>query len=253
MASSSDTNCLNCGAGLRDQYCSHCGQSAQVPKFTWRYVFQELPVSLFAWDKGFLYTAKQLFTRPGKTIAGYIAGERIRHFRPLPLLAFCAGTLGILGLNFGLSTSITDTPELQQSMKVVMDWINAHYVWLELALLPIMSLSTWLWFRKQGYNLVEHLIINCFLASQRLMLNIVLFPVLAFSPGKELVMGTGMLINAASFGLFLWAFVQLFGQKNVASTALRTIVAYAMAFILLGLLGGAVGSYLALTDRLNLG
>jgi hypothetical protein len=247
-------NCLNCGTELRDAYCSKCGQSAHVPKFTWRYVLQELPVGIFAWDRGFLYTAQQLFTRPGKAIAAYIAGERIKYFRPLPLLAFCAGTLGLLGLNFQLTTSITETPELQQSVKVVMDWINSHYVWLELALLPVMSLSTWLWFRKQGYNLVEHIIINSFLAAQRLMLNIVLFPVLMLSPGKQLMLGTGMVINVASFGLFLWAFVQLFGQKNgIASATLRTLVAYAMGFILLGLIGGGIGGYLAMTGRLNMG
>jgi hypothetical protein len=246
-----ERNCLNCNAPLTTPHCGQCGQSAHVAKFTWRYVLQELPAGIFAWDKGFLYTAKALFTRPGKAIGEYIAGQRIRHFRPLPLLAFCAGILGLLGLNTEVPGELLGDGEKKQAVQQVTNWINAHYVWVELALLPVMSLSTWIWFRKRGYNLVEHVVINAFLASQRLILNIALYPIILFSNDLAVVASQSAIVSVASFGLFIWACVGLFARGDAASVALRTVAAYIMAYMILGLLGGAVGAYLALTGRLT--
>ena len=149
----------NCERNVRDAYCAHCGQSVDLPRFTWRYVFHELPAGVFAWDRGALYTAKQLFTRPGHTIREYIAGKRISHFRPIPLLAFCAGLMGLLGYLLEAPMSGIRVNGDQEGVKLVMDWINGHYVWIELASLPFISFSTWLFFRNQDFNLVEHVVI----------------------------------------------------------------------------------------------
>lgn len=246
----SATTCLNCGAHVQDRFCARCGQSAHVPKFTWRYVLQELPTGLFAWDKGFLYTAKALFTRPGPAIADYIAGKRVQHFRPLPMLAFCAGILGLLGLYAPVPEQLLDTEEKKRSIQQLTDWINSHYVWIELALLPVMSLSTWIWFSKRGYNLVEHVVINAFLSCQRLILNIVLFPVVLLSTNLPVLAVQSTMVTLASFGLFIWSFVGLFARGDAVAVTFRTIAAYVMAYTMLGLLGGAVGAYLAVTGRL---
>ncbi|MEZ4756575.1 MAG: DUF3667 domain-containing protein [Flavobacteriales bacterium] len=247
----SATTCLNCGALVQGSFCAHCGQSAHVPKFTWRYVLQELPAGLFAWDKGFLYTAKALFLRPGPAIAEYIAGKRVLHFRPLPMLAFCAGILGLLGLYTPVPEALLGTEDKKKFVQQVTDWLNSHYVWIELALLPVMSFSTWVWFRKRGYNLVEHVVINAFLASQRLILNILLFPVVFLSNSLPVLAVQSTVVSLASFGLFTWSFVGLFARGDRARVAMRTMSAYAMAYVLLGLLGVAFGSYFVLTGRLH--
>lgn len=247
----SATTCLNCGAHVQDRFCAHCGQSAHVTKFTWRHVFQELPTGLFAWDKGFLYTAKALFTRPGPAIADYIAGKRVQHFRPLPMLAFCAGILGLLGLYAPVPEELLGTEDKKKFVQQLTDWLNSHYVWIELALLPVMSFSTWVWFRKRGYNLVEHVVINAFLASQRLILNILFFPVILLTNSLPVMAVQSTVVTIASFGLCTWSFVGLFARGDRARVAVRTMSAYSMAYVLLGLMGVAVGSYLALTGRLT--
>jgi hypothetical protein len=248
---SSASTCLNCGVAVNDAYCARCGQSAHVPKFTWRYVLQELPAGLFAWDKGFLYTAKALFTRPGPAIGEYILGKRVQHFRPLPMLAFCAGILGLLGLYAPVPEELLGTEDKKRFVQQVTDWLNAHYVWIELALLPVMSFSTWVWFRKRGFNLVEHVVINAFLASQRLILNILLFPVIFLTNSLPVLAVQSTLVTLASFGLFTWAFVGLFARGDKARVAMRTMSAYTMAYLILGVLGVAVGSYLALTGKVT--
>lgn len=233
---SSTSACLNCGAAVHNAFCAHCGQSAHVPKFTWRYVLQELPAGLFAWDKGFLYTAKALFVRPGPAIGEYLAGKRVQHFRPLPMLAFCAGVLGLLG--FSVPEELIGTDDKKQFVRQLTDWINGHYVWIELALLPAMSFSTWFWFRKRGFNLVEHVVINAFLASQRLILNILLFPVIFLTNSLPVLAVQSTVVTLVSFGLFTWAFVGLFARGDKARVAMLTMSAYTMAYLILGLFGG---------------
>jgi len=212
----------------------------------------ELPVSLFAWDRGFFFTVKQLYTRPGHAIAEYLAGKRASYFRPLPLLAFCAGILGLIGLNMPLPDDLAEAPEKLNAAKTVMDWVNSHYVWIELMLLPVMSLSTWLWFMRHGQNMVEHIIVNAFLASQRLALNLALLPMLLISNSKPVLLLQGGIVSMVSFGMFVWTFHQMFGAKNPTGTAFRSISAYASAYLLLGLVGGLIGALLVMAGMVTI-
>lgn len=244
--------CANCEHSVRAAFCEHCGQRAHVPAFTWRYVFHELPAGVFAWDRGALYTAKQLFTRPGHTIREYIAGKRISHFRPIPLLAFCAGLMGLMGYLLEAPIGAIRANGDQEGVKLVMDWINGHYVWIELASLPFISFSTWLFFRKQGFNLVEHVVINSFLASQRLILNLVLMPLIFIFDNKVFIMLQSAFVTLLSLGLFVWAFTQLFQPMGALKVSFRTLTAYGFAYLLIALLALSVVYGLSRTGQLQL-
>ena len=244
--------CANCEQEARDAFCAHCGQSTNLPRFTWRYVFHELPAGLFAWDRGALYTAKQLFTRPGHAISEYISGKRIKHFRPIPLLAFCAGLMGLLGYLLEEPIGAFRVNGDQEGVKLVMDWVNGHYVWIELASLPFISFSTWLFFRKQGYNLVEHVVINSFLASQRLILNLALLPLIFIFDNRVFIMVQSAFVTVLSLGLFLWAFTQLFQRMGTVKVSFRTLTAYGFAYLLIALLALSVVYGLSRTGQLQL-
>ena len=199
-----------------------------------------------------MYTAKQLFTRPGHTIREYIAGKRIRHFRPIPLLAFCAGLMGLMGYLLEAPMGAIKVNGDQAGVKLVMDWINGHYVWIELGSLPFISFSTWLFFRKQGYNLVEHVVINSFLASQRLILNLALMPLIFIFDNKVFIMFQSAVVTVLSLGLFGWAFIQLFQRLSALKVSFRTFTAYGFAYLLIGLLALVVVYGLSRSGLLHL-
>ena len=59
-------------------------------------LWHDIQHGLFHFDNGVLYTAKQLFTRPGNSIREYIDGKRVRHFKPISLVILLATVYGFL-------------------------------------------------------------------------------------------------------------------------------------------------------------
>ena len=65
------TNCINCNNQISEDFCPKCGQSAKLKRIDKHYVSHEL-LHLFHFEKGFFYTAKELFLRPGDSIKEFI-------------------------------------------------------------------------------------------------------------------------------------------------------------------------------------
>lgn len=80
------TNCLNCGQTFTGNYCNVCGQSRKTTKYTVHSIFQNILGGMTNIDHGFGYTLIELLIRPGYMINDYIAGKRVRYFRPFQSL-----------------------------------------------------------------------------------------------------------------------------------------------------------------------
>ena len=236
------THWANCAAPVSGAFCSGCGQRRDIPEFSWHYLLVELPAGIFAVDKGIVHTVKSLFTRPGHAIREYLEGKRIQHFRPFSLLVLSAGLYGFIALFFDLRF-----PEFelgtQEKSKEIIDTVNQHYALVELVLLPVLSVSTWLFFRRSGYNYVEHMVINAFLASQRVLVTVALLPFMFAVNGTYGVVTIASLGNVASFVLFIWSMTQLFQQRSATSVAFRSMAAFGLSYVFLTLfviLGGVL-------------
>ncbi|HOP44129.1 MAG: DUF3667 domain-containing protein [Flavobacteriales bacterium] len=225
------THCLNCDGPLNGPYCPDCGQKRDLPDFTWHFLLQELPASLFQVDRGIWYTIRQLFTRPGHAIRDYLAGKRVRYFRPISLLVLSAGLYGFLGLFLDMELPGLKMDDAQ--MKVI-EVINRHYALVELVLLPFIAFGTWLFFRRSGYNFVEHLVLNAFLGAQRVIVTLALLPAMFAMNGSPLLFGIATAGNVISMGLFVWALVQLFQERSAVSVLFRSLGAFALSYFLLG-------------------
>lgn len=225
------THCLNCDGPLNGPYCPACGQKRDLPAFTWHFLLQELPASLFQVDRGIWYTIRQLFTRPGHAIRDYLEGKRVRYFRPLSLLVLSAGLYGFLGLflDIDLPGMTIDDAQLK-----VIEVINRHYALVELVLLPFIAFGTWLFFRRSGYNFVEHLVINAFLGAQRVIVTLALLPAMFALNGSPSLFGIATAGNVISMGLFIWALVQLFRERSAVSVLFRSVGAFLLSYLLLG-------------------
>ncbi|PSD44274.1 hypothetical protein C7E23_04010 [Elizabethkingia anophelis] len=74
-------NCLNCNEELVGKYCNNCSQPASTHRFSLSHVFKhDFVHGIFHFDKGFFFTIKELFTRPGHSIREYVQGKRVKHF-----------------------------------------------------------------------------------------------------------------------------------------------------------------------------
>jgi hypothetical protein len=237
------TNCQNCNAALQGKYCSNCGQSSETHIIDIHYLSHDIQHGLLHFDKGILFTTKELFTRPGNSIREFLVGKRIKHFKPISLVLVLAGIYGLLFhffkinmfANYVVATgSDAKVIQINEVIENMSDWIAQHYAILALLQIPIFTIGTYLFFRKAGYNFVEHLVINTFLVGQRLILHIITFPLYYIFNGTSMLTTADRIINLIGYALTIWALIQLF--KNQRKRILRTILSLSFSFLLIFLI-----------------
>jgi hypothetical protein len=232
------TTCKNCNNTFEGFYCNHCGQPADTHKMNWHFLLHDIQHGLLHFDKGLLFTIGQLFTRPGHAIREFIEGKRVRHFKPLSLVIVLATVYALLYHYFGIG-SLPDVTVKGNfgngfSPEKINEWIANHFAWTTLLSIPFFSLPTYIVFRKQGYNFIEHLVLNAFLAAQRLCVHIATFPFLYLISGPPQMQVMPKLTILIDFILTVWSYMQFFNKlpkMRVFSLTLLTYVVFALVVI----------------------
>jgi hypothetical protein len=227
--------CKNCGTHFEGNYCYNCGQSADTHKLNSAYLRQNLHGLLFKYfHKGILYTSKQLLTKPGDSVRGYLAGKRVNHFDPISLLITFAALYGLLyhtlGINLIDTTTVKDTKEAAEN-SAINAWIIGHYALVTCTTLPFLALGSYLCFRKQGYNFVEHIVFNAFFASQRMLVHLATIPIQVMLNNTHDLHKflNGMLI--IDLGLLIWSYCQLFNKLKTGKVIRLTFLTYVLFII----------------------
>lgn len=143
--------CKSCGFSGVDNYCSHCGQPFETRRISLRGLVHDVFHLFTHLDKGFGYTVKRLIVAPGYMQRSYIEGERSKYQKPFSMFFICA-TVAALGrywvyrilLEYYNSGSISEA-----------NFFNEYMVVLNIALLPLFILMTYLFFYRAKYNYAE--------------------------------------------------------------------------------------------------
>ena len=91
-----DTACKNCNFSIQGNFCSNCGQPANVHRINATYFLHEIPHSIMHVDKGLPYTFWKLITKPAKSLQEYLEGKRIKFFRPLGYVVLMSAISSVL-------------------------------------------------------------------------------------------------------------------------------------------------------------
>ncbi len=235
--------CKNCNKEFIGHYCNYCGQSADTHKINYNYLWHEIQHGLFHLDKGIIYTTKELFTRPGHTIKEYIAGKRVKHFKPVAYVLVLATIYALLAHVLKIETVFDEmsvglekveeakSNEFLKTLKGSFDWLKEHYAYTTLFLLPVISFSSYLAFRKSKYNYIEHLILNTYIAGQRIIVFILVLPLLALAKSEQMLSNIGNLETILWVSLMTWTYIQFFDNNTIFRNLLKTI----KCFIYLGI------------------
>lgn len=90
--------CLNCNNQIQNNFCSVCGQKLSTHRYSLQHFFvHDLVHGVFHVDKGFLFTIKELFTRPGHSMREFIEGKRANHFNYFSLVLIILGCNSLIG------------------------------------------------------------------------------------------------------------------------------------------------------------
>jgi hypothetical protein len=177
-----------------------------------------------------LYTAKQLFTRPGDTIREFIEGKRVKHFKPISLVIILATLYGVLYHYFDINTIIDNHPkdseEFSINYKKINEWVATHYSWVTLATIPLYTLGTYIAFRKQGYNYIEYFILNTFKASQRLLVHLALLPLLYYYNGTPHMKTVMEILYVIDISLIYWTNVQFFNKLTKTKAFILSVFSH---------------------------
>lgn len=230
-------DCKNCGHHADGNYCSHCGQSTQVDEVNFSNLVKDLTASIFQVDKGFFYTLKGLFKRPGQTLRAFLDGKRKQHFKPVAYLLTLSTIYFLASKLTGQNTWLGDIingfiegltdDDPQAEIPAILTWIVKNYAYTNLLLLPIFSLASYLSFRKLSRNYIEHLVINSYLTGQQAIFY-TLFAIIIFLTGQEKILLLALLLSVA---YTFWVFWQFFDKGNRLINLLRSLMTYVLYLI----------------------
>jgi len=229
--------CKNCNHHFEGKFCNNCGQSADTNRLDFKFLIKNLRKNFLKYfHGGIFYSAVQLFTRPGHTIREYLDGKRVKHFEPIGLLITFATFYGVLYHTFGINmfAGISESnPNGTIDFKSVSNWMADHFAVVTLVLVPIYSIGSYFSFRKQKYNFYEHIYLNTFLGSQRLLVRIVVFPLFAIWDGMENIFILRDLLIVLDIILMVWSYTQFFNKMKRIKAILLGVLSYSIFFVLL--------------------
>jgi len=230
--------CKNCENNFSGNFCNYCGQKSTIERINFKFLINEIPNSIFQLNRGFLFTIKELFIRPGHTIREFLSGKRIRHYKPIAFLLITSTIYVVTAYLMDRNTFYDDMiagyidgvndSNHNHDIKFL-DWLSKYQAYIPLLILPIFSTSTYIAFSKSKYNYFEHLVINFYITGQQM----VIYWILGFIFFKENI----LLITPLIIGLIynFWSFSQLFDNKRTNKKIGLMILSY-LIFIILVLL-----------------
>lgn len=152
--------CLNCDRDVHENFCPNCGQKTTTHRFTFKHFLHDFLHGVFHLDKGFFFTLKELFVRPGNSTRGYIQCKRVNYFN-----AFTMMLILIAVAHFAESYSIVKNIDLYgKSYAIAYDKVAKNYEKvIPFVSIPICAILSFLLFKKSKQNYLENIVLNLYL------------------------------------------------------------------------------------------
>lgn len=144
--------CRNCNNDLQGKYCTHCGQKQQS-RLSFSYAKDETWQLLRWFELDVLKQIVQTITQPGLCAFGFVSGQRKKFHHPLKLLLYCLGFYLIIldQTKFLQFDSGTQANQIALVVKKYAKWS------FSLGIIAVVASTYISFFRKGGFNFVEHL------------------------------------------------------------------------------------------------
>lgn len=224
--------CLNCRTALDhgENFCPACGQNAKTHRISLKHFFHEVFHAVTHADKGIFHLLTCLAVRPGTTAREYLEGRRKTYFNPFTFFLLAIGAFVFLNIYFNPPRQpirpdekvLARIPSEFGRQKYIATMSRADRVQrftrnngniMAMIAVPYISLLTWLFFRKRGFNYAEHLTANMmFITFSNLFFAMLIFPLQAWArgtPAGALLTALGLILQALYLGWSLNGFLQL--------------------------------------------
>jgi Protein of unknown function (DUF3667) len=241
------TTCQNCSRPIEENYCPNCGIPTMLERIDKKYALKEF-VNLFGFEKGFLFTIREVLLRPGQTTHDYLTKNRHKYTKPLTFL-LATSALYTLLVHYLHADSI-----LQQSMAKAnpqshgqsgLQWMQDNYGYANIlsGIFTVYFLKKF--FKKYTYNFYE-ISVHLFFVIGEGMVILLLMPI------NTKYLNSVWIESLLSIFVYLyiaWALGQFFEKKF--SSYVKAFIAYMLGILVFGILLAVVGAvYELISERI---
>ncbi|TCN56232.1 DUF3667 domain-containing protein [Flavobacterium circumlabens] len=228
-------NCKNCNAEATQNYCPECGQPMSLKRIDRHYITHEIEHVLH-FERGILYTIRELITRPGENIKQFLLENRSRLVKPIIFIIITSLIYSFVNHFFHIEDGYLKPDESSTStVGVIFKWSQNHYGYANIIEGVFIAIWTKIFFRKYGYNFFEILILLCFVTG----IGMLIFTVFALLEGLTKI-NLLQIATIASLAYCSWAIGQFF-DKNKPMSYVKAFAAYLLGMITLVILAIVIG------------
>lgn len=163
-------NCKTCNTEVNTKFCPDCGQPTSLKRIDGKYIIHEIG-HLLHFERGFLYTVRELITNPGQSIRNFLFENRNRLVKPIIFIIVSSLIYTLCNHLFHFEDGwVMKADEKKSSTLAIFKWVQGHYGYANLIMGIFIALWTKLFFNKYKYNFFEILILLCFVMGMGMLI-----------------------------------------------------------------------------------
>jgi glutaredoxin len=221
-------NCTNCGTEVNSKYCPDCGQAKSLKRIDGHYIVHEIE-HILHFERGILYTIRELSINPGQNIRKYLSENRTRLVKPIIFIIITSLIYTLLTHFFHVDDGYVKfkgtISENQSAVGSIVKWVQDHYGYANIFMGVCIALWLNVFFRKSSYNFYEILILLCFVMGMGMLIFSV-FVILEGLTHFSIMTAAGVI----GIAYCVWAIGQFYENKK-ASSYLKALAAYILGMI----------------------
>ncbi|GAB3893183.1 DUF3667 domain-containing protein [Spirosoma agri] len=236
-------SCSNCQQEVTHKYCAHCGQPVALKRIDGHYIKHEIEHVLH-FERGLLYTVRELLVSPGDNVRHYISENRSRLVKPIIFIIITSLLYTIINHFFHIEDGYMKLDEAKKTTTgVIFKWIQDHYGYANIIMGVFIAFWAKLFFRKYGYNFFEILILLCFVMGMAMLI----FTAFAIFQGLT-HLSSMQIAGIVGVGYCTWAIGQFFDKRKIANYV-KALCAYVLGMITFSLAALLLGTLIDLAIK----
>ncbi|MBP8033046.1 MAG: DUF3667 domain-containing protein [Bacteroidia bacterium] len=155
-------NCKNCNADITSNFCPDCGQPTKLKRIDGKYIVHEIEHVLH-FERGILYTIRELLTKPGENIRKYLSENRSRLIKPIIFIILTSLIYTLVSHFFHIEDEYINYGGFEKSsIGSFFNWSQNNYGYYNILISVFIAIWLKVFFKKYKYNYYELLIMLCF-------------------------------------------------------------------------------------------
>lgn len=230
-------NCKNCNTEVNSNYCPNCGQPTSLKRIDGKYIIQEVG-HLLHFEKGIIFTVKELIANPEQTVKNYLLENRSRLVKPVIFIIVTSLIYTLCNRFFHFEDGYVKYLDTSKSTTAeIFKWVQGNYGYANIIMGVFIALWTKLFFKKHKFNFFEILILLCFVMG----IGMLIYSIFGITQGL-IDINLMQIASIIGFVYTTWAIGHFFDKKKILSFVkaffayILGMLTFSLSAILLGVI-----------------